>query len=61
MQISASGMSPVSSLQLPSRPQEATERGPDRDNDGDEGQGATVSQSLPTPPPGRGEKVDMMA
>lgn len=64
MQIASSGMSPATAVQpqVQARPPEAAERGPDRDNDGDEGKvAATTAQPLPAPPPGRGGKVDMLA
>lgn len=61
MQIAATGISPTYSPQSAARPPEAAERGPERDNDGDEGKVAAAPQSLPPPPPGRGGKVDMTA
>lgn len=61
MQIAATGMSPAYAPQAATRAPEAAERGPDHDNDGDEGKVATAPQTLPPPPPGRGRKVDMVA
>lgn len=63
MKITSPGISPAYSAPAPiqARPPEAAERGPDHDNDGDEGKVAAPAQTLAPPPPGRGEKVDMTA
>ncbi|MBR9970561.1 hypothetical protein [Magnetospirillum sulfuroxidans] len=64
MPISALGASSPAypaSASAPVRAPEATERGPDRDNDGDEGGVSAAAKALPTPPPGRGGKMDMLA
>ncbi|OJX71796.1 hypothetical protein [Magnetospirillum sp. 64-120] len=61
MQITATGLSSVYSPQTASRGTEASERGPDKDNDGDEAKVAAPSSPLPSPPPGRGGKLDMLA
>lgn len=59
MQIGSTGASyPQTSVAAPA---ERTERGPDRDNDGDEGVKAAAAKPLPAPPPGRGGSVDMLA
>lgn len=62
MQISsAAGNSLTRAVSAQPRPEQA-ERGPDHDNDGDEGaKVAATAKSLPTPSAGRGGKVDMLA
>ncbi|MBX9634936.1 MAG: hypothetical protein K2X44_08135 [Magnetospirillum sp.] len=58
MQIASAGAAPsVAASRMPER----AERGPDKDNDGDEANAVAATQALPTPPPGRGAKVDMVA
>ena len=61
MQIAATGLSPAYSPQTVAPAQESAERGPDHDNDGDEGKAAAAVRPLSPPPPGRGGRVDMTA
>ena len=60
MQIGSVGTATVYQPLTQIRPNEAVERGPDRDNDGDE-IAAAAQQAVAAPPPGRGKKVDMFA
>lgn len=62
MQIAATGVSPYAP-QLAARPAEAAERGPDRDNDGDEGNKVVAAAAIRplSSSSGRGGKIDMMA
>ncbi|MGE5548545.1 MAG: hypothetical protein ACM33T_16685 [Solirubrobacterales bacterium] len=60
MEIGSVGASPNLSAMTQARAPERAERGPDHDNDGDEG-GAAAVKALPVPPPGRGGKVDIVA
>lgn len=63
MQIGSTGSSyPQASIATPAV-SERSEKGPDHDNDGDEGvkTSAAATNKLPAPPPGRGGNVDMVA
>lgn len=61
MQIRSVGGYPAIAPSAQGRTPERAERGPDRDNDGDEAGIAAATKSLPAPPPGRGSKVDILA
>lgn len=61
MQITSVGGYPAIAPSTQGRMPEKAERGPDHDNDGDESGAAVATKSLPTPPPGRGGSVDMLA
>lgn len=61
MQIGSVGSLPGHvSTRLISQP-ERVERGPDHDNDGDEGQRATVSAPQPGQASGRGHSINILA
>jgi hypothetical protein len=61
MQIGSVGSAP--SYQPPSQVKqpERAERGPDRDNDGDEGAKAAASSAVSLPPEGRGRNLNVVA
>ncbi|MGE4279261.1 MAG: hypothetical protein AB7G62_06700 [Magnetospirillum sp.] len=60
MQIGSMGSAATYQPVTQARPQEVTERGPDRDNDGDEKAAASV-QAASSPPPGRGRNLNILA
>ncbi|HLO77310.1 MAG TPA: hypothetical protein VK196_12720 [Magnetospirillum sp.] len=59
MKIGSVGAFPQASAIVAPARNEGAERGPERDNDSDDAVAAT--KALPTPPAGRGTKVDILA